>query len=119
MYSKDFKWYLSFISLWSNICRGFSDNFLTNSAAELYFHIKKLNKENNVIPVSKYIENNNEFRLSFQCQFVDKFFEVPYFEHTYGINKRLLSNLKSLYENIDISKKKIDNATVKNGWKKA
>lgn len=39
-YCKDLQQYLSFISLWSNICSDFSDNFFTNSAAELYFHVK-------------------------------------------------------------------------------
>ena len=61
-----------------------------------------------MIPISKYIEKNSEFRLSLQCQFVDKFFEVAYFDQKYRINKRLLSYLKTFYENKDISKRRID-----------
>ena len=42
IYCKYVKGYLWFISLWPNICNGFSDNLLTIGAAELYFHIKNL-----------------------------------------------------------------------------
>ena len=40
-----------------------------------------------MIPISKYIEKNNEFRLSLQRQLVDMFFEVAYFDQKYRINK--------------------------------
>ena len=51
---------------------------MTSAHAELYFHLKKSNDEANNIPLTKYLEKNNEFRIAVQRQFVDRFCEDVY-----------------------------------------
>ena len=41
-------------------------NAETNAHAELYFHLKKSNDEANKIPLTKYLEKNNELWIAVQ-----------------------------------------------------
>ena len=89
-----FKRFLPHISLWSKILHGdlnrcdkehgpvlpgiiaeknLSGYELTNSIAELHFHMKKATKDCMNIYLPRFIEYSNNFRSSLQRQFVDQF----------------------------------------------
>ena len=73
IYSEEFKHHLLFIAMWTNICNtsvSGTSVTLTNSQAEIYFHIKKSDRKAYNIPIVQYIEKNNCFRLSIQRQYI-------------------------------------------------
>ena len=73
---------------------------MTNAHAELYFRLKKSNDEANNIPLTKYLEKNNEFRIAVQRQFVDGFCEDVYKSENSKSFIKSVTNLKSFYEKI-------------------
>ena len=48
-----------------------STDEITNSHAELYFHLKKLDQIKINLPLCKYIKENNTSHIAFQRQFID------------------------------------------------
>ena len=54
IYFEEFKHHLPFIAMWTNICNTSVSGTsvpLTNSQVEIYFHIKKSDREANNIPL--------------------------------------------------------------------
>ena len=73
---------------------------MTNVHAELYFHLKKSNDEANNIPLTKYLEKNNEFRTAVQRQLVDRFCQDVYKSENSKSFIKSVTNLKSFYKKI-------------------
>ena len=48
--------------------RSLSTDEITNSHAELYFHLKKMDQNKINLPLCKYIKENNNFRIALQRQ---------------------------------------------------
>ena len=102
-YFHEFKRHLQFLPIWSRVCELGNPNEktpMTNAHAELYFHLKKSNDEANNIPLTKYLEKNNEFRIAVQRQFVDRFCEDVYKSENSKSFIKSVTNLKSFYEKI-------------------
>ena len=100
-YHQEFRRHLLFIPMWSNICNSsFSITSipLTNSQAEVYFHIKKSDKDANNILLTQYIERNNCFGLSVQRQFVDRLCETSYKDKQSAATKRSITRLRLFFK---------------------
>ena len=67
---------------------------MTSTHAELYFYLKKSIDEANNMPLTKYFEKNNEFRIAVQRQLVDRFCEDVY------KSENSKSFVKSFYDKI-------------------
>ena len=74
---------------------------MTNAHAELYFHFKKSNDEANNMPLTKYLEKNNESPITVQSQFVDRFCEDVYKSKNSKSFIKSVTNLKSFYNTFD------------------
>ena len=102
-YFHEFKRHLHFLPIWSRVCELGNPNektSMTNAHAELYFHLKKSNDEANNIPLTKYLEKNNEFQIAVQRQFVDRFCEDVYKSENNKSFTKSVTSLKSFYEKI-------------------
>ena len=85
--------------MWSNICNSslsITSIPSTNFQAEMYFHIKKSDKDANNISLTQYIERNNCFRLSVERQFEDRLCKTLYKDKQSAATKRNISRLQSL-----------------------
>ena len=67
---------------------------MTNSHAELYFHLKKLDQNKRDLPLCKYIKENNNFRIALQRQFIDKLVKNAYIK---GATKRQSTTIKQTF----------------------
>ena len=68
--------------MWSNICNSsltITSIPSTNSQAQVYFHIKKSDKDTNNIPLRQCRERNKHFRLLVHRQLVDKPCKIFFF----------------------------------------
>ena len=100
IYFEEIKRHLPFIAMWTNICNTSVSGTsvpLRNSQAEIYFHIKKSDREANNIPTVQYIEKNNCFRLSIQRQNIDTLCKSAFHQNQKGFSKGSLLNLKMFY----------------------
>ena len=85
--------------MWSNICNSslsITSVPSTNFQAEMYFHIKKSDKDANNISLIQYIERNNCFRLSVERQFEDRLCKTLYKDKPSAATKRSITKLQSL-----------------------
>ena len=65
--------------------RSLSTDEITNSHAELYIHLKKLDQSKINLPLCKYNKENNNIHTALQRQFIDKLTKNAY---TKGPTKR-------------------------------
>ena len=68
----------------------------TNFQVELYFHVKKSDKNTSNISLTQYIERNSCFRLSVERQFEDRLWKTLYKDKQSAATKRNISKLQSL-----------------------
>ena len=79
--------------------RSLSTDEITNSHAELYFHLKKLDQNKINLQLCKYIKENNNFRIVLQRQFVDKLTKNAYIK---SLTKRQCATIKqAFFKNYD------------------
>ena len=67
---------------------------ITNSHAELYFHLKKLDQNMINFTLCKYIKENNIFRIALQRQFIDKLTKNAYIK---GPTKQQCTTIKQAF----------------------
>ena len=94
----EFKRHLQFLPISSCACELGNPNGktpMTNAHSELYFRLKKSNDKANNIPLTKYLEKNNEFRIAVQRQFIDRFCEYVYKSENIKPFIKSVRNLKS------------------------
>ena len=85
--------------MWSNICNSslsITSITLTNFQAEMYFHIKKSDKDANNISLTQYIERNNCFMLSVERRFEGRLCKTLHKGKPSAATKRNISRLQSL-----------------------
>ena len=78
---------------------------ITNSVAELYFCLKKLDQNRINFPLCKYIIENNNFCIAFQRQFIGKltknaYIKGPIKRQFTGIKQAFIKNTMKLMTNI-------------------
>ena len=91
---------LPHISLWSNLLNsklGHDSQPMTNSPAEMYFKLKKSDKNNLHLPLGEYIKRNQQFRIALQRQFVDRFCDNVFEKRKLGISKNILPQLETMF----------------------
>ena len=74
--------------------RSLSTDEITNSHTELYFHLKKLDQNKIKLPLCKYIKENNNIRIAFQRQFINKLTKNAYIK---GSTKRQCTTIKQAF----------------------
>ena len=74
--------------------RSLSTDKITNSHAELCFHLKKLDQNKTNPPLSKYIKESNNFCIALQWQFIDELVKNAYIK---GPTKRQSATVKQAF----------------------
>ena len=85
--------------MWLNICNSslpITSIPSTNFQVEMYFHIKKSDKDASNISLTQYIERNNCCRSSVERQFEDRLCKTLYKDKQSAATKRNITKLQSL-----------------------